>query len=77
MPYVRQCVDYDIKFAKIIYKKCSQLKKNSHNHLKSPAICSRLSVEFSFLVFVLSQLVTVNKHQKSVFFNKNCKYVRF
>jgi hypothetical protein len=37
--------------------------------------CLRLSVEFSFLIFVLLQLITVNKHQKSVFFNKNCKYL--
>jgi hypothetical protein len=42
MTYVRQCVDEGIKFAKldtfvkIIYEKCSQLKKKSHNHLKSP-----------------------------------------
>jgi hypothetical protein len=36
--YVRQCVDQGIKFAKIIYEKCSQLKKKSHNHLKSPGI---------------------------------------
>jgi hypothetical protein len=27
-----------MKFAKIIYEKCSQLKKKSHNHLKSPGI---------------------------------------
>jgi hypothetical protein len=38
MTYVRQCVDQGIKFAKIIYEKCSQLKKKSHNHLKSPGI---------------------------------------
>jgi hypothetical protein len=38
MTYVRQCVDEGIKFAKIIYEKCSQLKKKSHNHLKSPGI---------------------------------------
>jgi hypothetical protein len=25
-------------FAKIIYEKCSQLKKKRHNHLKSPGI---------------------------------------
>jgi hypothetical protein len=42
MTYVRQCVDEGIKFAKldtfvkIIYEKCSQPKKKSHNHLKSP-----------------------------------------
>jgi hypothetical protein len=36
MTYVRQCVDEGIKFAKIIYEKCSQFKKKSHNHLKSP-----------------------------------------
>jgi hypothetical protein len=29
--------------------------------------CLRLSVEFSFLIFVLSQLITINK---------NCKYLR-
>jgi hypothetical protein len=39
MTYVRQCVDEGIKFAKIIYEKCSQLKKKSHNLLKSPGIC--------------------------------------
>jgi hypothetical protein len=38
MMYVRQCFDQDIKFAKIIYEKCSQLKKISHNLLKSPGI---------------------------------------
>jgi hypothetical protein len=38
MTYVRQCVDEGIKFAKIIYEKCSQLKKKSHNHPKSPGI---------------------------------------
>jgi hypothetical protein len=36
MTYVRQCVDEGIKLAKIIYEKCSQFKKKSHNHLKSP-----------------------------------------
>jgi hypothetical protein len=41
MTYVRQCVDEGIKFAKIIYEKCSQLKKKSHNYLKSPDTFSR------------------------------------
>jgi hypothetical protein len=40
MTYVRQCVDEGIKFAKIIYEKCSKLKKKSHNYLKSPGIIS-------------------------------------
>jgi hypothetical protein len=42
MTYVRQCVDEGIKFAKTIYEKCSQLKKKSHNHLKSPGMTSKL-----------------------------------
>jgi hypothetical protein len=48
----------------------------SRSLLTLMTFCLRLSVEFSFLIFVLLQLITVNKHQKSVFFNKNCKYLR-
>jgi hypothetical protein len=48
----------------------------SRSLLTLMTFCLRLSVEFSFLIFVLSQLITANKHQKSVFFNKNCKYLR-
>jgi hypothetical protein len=33
MTYIRQCIDEGIKFARIMYEKCSQLKKKSHNHL--------------------------------------------
>jgi hypothetical protein len=36
--------------AKIIYEKCFQLKKKSHNHLKSPGIFFRKN-EFVFQVF--------------------------
>jgi hypothetical protein len=48
----------------------------SRSLLTLMTFCLRLSVEFSFLIFVLLQVITVNKHQKSVFFNKNCKYLR-
>jgi hypothetical protein len=48
----------------------------SRSLLTLMTFCLRLSVEFSFFIFVLLQLITVNKHQKSVFFNKSCKYIR-
>jgi hypothetical protein len=38
--YANVLIKVGIKFAKIIYEKCSQLKKKSHNNLKSPGIYS-------------------------------------
>jgi hypothetical protein len=61
MTYVRQCVDEGTKFAKIIYEKCSQLKKKSHNHLKSPGaihlLNSRTVKAFASCCTVVQRLV--------------------
>jgi hypothetical protein len=59
--YVRQCVG--IKFAKIIYEKCSQLKKKSHNHLKSPGtIISATTVDTSNRSEYFKQMKIFIKH---------------
>jgi hypothetical protein len=53
MTYVRQCVDQGIKFAKIIYEKCSQLKKKKSQSFKITRYYKNepLMVNFKFAKF--------------------------
>jgi hypothetical protein len=67
MTYVRQCVDEGIKFAEIIMKNVSNLRKKSHNHLKSPGTYYRKLFFLSYFISLCGSLKFIQSKFNFIF----------